>query len=422
MTRTAVADVWWLPLEIAAMLSPSSKVAPGMEPQEMQRETLQVCPSILESAGQPHYSNGCPIACCGNGPAAITVEQIKKLGNESTRWIQKSDGRVIEYYVYGSESADARIFVQIHGSMSSAKMFSKTPGMISALKEHNVKGIGINLPGHGFTSPEPHRRLGAWPATDVAPVLAAEKVPEDAPLLVEGSSFGSSHAFSFLNHFQDRVAGVHFHVPAVSQEAAKELMLPPVKQGLPCDANYATGCFLMPGRWCSPCLFCCCSYVGATVPDSMSKGLAAGVPGLTEVEGFDAIKAMKEDNLQHCMAAGWQGPMVYSTLLGQVQKAWGFHPFGVPEDKVAKMRIMVSYGEKDTGCPEAHGVYIGEYFSKHCNKEGKQFNNVAPEEVEGNVKGGKCLVNHKPNGHTAHLVTVFDGSLLKKFLQLVDSS
>ena len=216
MTRTAVADVWWLPLEIAAMLSPSSKVAPGMEPQEMQRETLQVCPSILEHR-QPHYSNGCPIACCGNGPAAITVEQIKKLGNESTRWIQKSDGRVIEYYVYGSESADARIFVQIHGSMSSAKMFSKTPGMISALKEHNVKGIGINLPGHGFTSPEPHRRLGAWPATDVAPVLAAEKVPEDAPLLVEGSSFGSSHAFSFLNiRFSHRTSHTAFYLKSLA--------------------------------------------------------------------------------------------------------------------------------------------------------------------------------------------------------------
>ena len=392
------------------------KVAP--EVHEMDREDLKVCPAALDSA-QPTYSNGCCCKCCGAGPGKITVDQIKKFGNEKTRWIQKGDGRVIEYYVYGDETAD-RTLVQIHGSMSSAKMFSEIPPMDAALKEHKVRGIAVNLPGHGFTSPDPHRRMAAWAGTDLAPVLAAEKVPEGAPLLVEGSSFGSAQAFSVLHHFQDRVAAVHFHVPAMSQEAAKERNLSAVKEGLPCTAKYATGCFLMPGRWCSPCLFCCCNCMAGSFPSSMGKAMQ-GLPGWDAIEGYDATNAMKEHNVAHSMANGFQGPFVYSTFLKQIMQNWQFDPFGVPDEKVAKMAIMVSYGEKDKGCPEDHGIYIGQYFSKRCNKDGQQFENVAPEAVQGNAEGGKCLVNHKPGGHVAHLPDVFSGALLKQFLQLVDA-
>ena len=143
--------------------------------------------------------------------------------------------------------------------------------------------------------------------------------------------------------------------------------------------------------------------------------------GWDAIEGYDATNAMKEHNVAHSMAAGFQGPFVYSTMLKQLMANWQFNPFGVPEEKVAKMAIMVSYGEKDTGCPEDHGIHMGKYYSKLCNENGQQFENVAPEAVKGNAKGGKCLINHKPGGHVAHLVDVFSGALLKKFLQLVDS-
>ena len=168
-------------------MSSSKQVAPGVP--RMQRE--EVCPDALDLNSQPQYGNGCCCQCCGAGPAKSPWIRLKSRMTSHAGY--KSDGRVIEYYVYGDVDSD-RTLVQIHGSMSSAKMFSEIPHMDAALKEHKIRGIAVNLPGHGFTSPDPHRRMVAWPGTDLAPVLAAEKIPEDAPILVEGSSFGSAHA------------------------------------------------------------------------------------------------------------------------------------------------------------------------------------------------------------------------------------
>merc|ERR1712023_470276 len=100
-------------------------------------------------------------------------------------------------------------------------------------------------------------------------------------------------------------------------------------------------------------------------------------------------------------------------------REWGFHPFDdVDVEKVKRMKIMVSYGEKDPSCPEAHGEYIAKYYSERCNQEGKIFTNVDPAEVVGNGEGGKCLVNHAPGGHEARFVALFKGDLLRKFLEL----
>jgi len=79
---------------------------------------------------------------------------------------------------------------------------------------------------------------------------------------------------------------------------------------------------------------------------------------------------------------------------------------------------MVSYGEKDASSPEDNGGYMAKYYSELCNKDGKLFKNEKPEDVVGNDKGGKCLVNHGPGGHEAHFVPMFKGELLRKFLDL----
>ena len=62
------------------------------------------------------------------------------------------------------------------------------------------------------------RRMGDWAKSDVEPVLQAEGVPEDAPLMIEGSSHGSSHCHSMMHYFQTRVTHVHLHVPALAIE------------------------------------------------------------------------------------------------------------------------------------------------------------------------------------------------------------
>ena len=58
--------------------------------------------------------NGCPCLCFGKAPGAIKVKRITRDGG---KFIQKDDGRIVEYFVYGSEDPDASVMLQINGSM-----------------------------------------------------------------------------------------------------------------------------------------------------------------------------------------------------------------------------------------------------------------------------------------------------------------
>ena len=132
-------------------------IAPGKVAPEGLNCTL--CPEQEDLVPQPKIpGNGCCCQCCGGASADISVADIRTHGvADGTRWIQKPDGRIIEYYVFGSEDPGARIIILVNGSNGSAQFFSEMPSMVSVLKEKNVKGISINIPGHGFTSRDPMR-------------------------------------------------------------------------------------------------------------------------------------------------------------------------------------------------------------------------------------------------------------------------
>eukprot|EP00930_Biecheleria_cincta_P005294 TRINITY_DN106211_c0_g1_i1.p1 TRINITY_DN106211_c0_g1~~TRINITY_DN106211_c0_g1_i1.p1 ORF type:complete len:401 (+),score=60.09 TRINITY_DN106211_c0_g1_i1:35-1237(+) len=396
-------------------------VAPKMASVAPEQQCMKVLPEQTELISQPKISGtGCPCACCGAGPADITIENIKKHGNANTRWIQKEDGRIIEYYVYGSEEPNAKILLQCSGDMSSAKMFSELPSVVKVLKDKNVKAIAVNPPGFGFTSAQPCRRMGDWAKSDMDPVLQAEKIPDNTPLMIEGTSLGSLHCYSLMHYYQDRVTAVHFQVPALARDLAKEMKLAGKIQGCDCTGKYSTTCFLCPGYCCSPCLHCCCTCLLPQV--------AGGMKELTTLPNYDTIKAehgfetweiVRDHSVKHCFANGYQG-QIYTVYIKQIYEKWGFHPFNdIKLANVQKMQIMVSYGEKDPTSPESHGEYMAKFYSEKCNKDAKMFKNVEPSEVVGNAEGGKCLVNHGPGGHEAHFVSFFKGDLLRKFLDLV---
>jgi len=374
------------------------------------------CPEQAALIPQPKIAgNGCCCQCCGGASSEIRIEDIQRNGTDSTKWIQKPNGRIVEYYVFGSEEPDAKIFIMVNGSNGSAQFFSEMPSIVSVLKEKNVKGISINIPGHGFTSRDPLRRMGDWAECDVEPVLKAEGIADDALLMIEGTSHGSSHCHSMMNYFQSRVTHVHLHVPALAIEVATELELDPISEGLSCTGKYPSECFLKPCHCCSPCLFCCCSCCLPMIPSCI--GGLAELDGYNDI-GFDAVTIMGNNSIKHSSAAGVHG-IVDNSLLGQLYCDTGFHPFNdLKRENLERMKIMVSYGEKDPSSPESHGAYMAQYYSEHCNKDGKIFKNVQPEDVVGNSKGGKCLVNHLPGGHEAHFIPFFKGDLLRKVLEL----
>mmetsp|Transcript_98639 Transcript_98639/g.175661 ORF Transcript_98639/g.175661 Transcript_98639/m.175661 type:complete len:394 (-) Transcript_98639:148-1329(-) len=385
-----------------------------------EQHVMKICPEQSELIPQPKIpGNGCCCICCGASPADINVESIKKLSNASTKWIQKSDGRVIEYYVYGSDESDAKILLQVGGDMSSAKMFSELPSIVKVLKDKNVKAISVNIPGFGFTSADPLRRIGDWAKSDVQPVLEAEGISDDTPLMLEGTSFGSLHCYSLMHHYQDRVTAAHFQVPALARDLAKELQITTKLQGCDCAANYSTTCFLYPGKWCSPVLHCCCNCCLPQVVSGMEElKKLPDYDSIKEEHGFETWQIVSEHGVKHCFANGYSG-QIYNVYLKQMYDKWGFHPFNdIKLENVQKMKIMVSYGEKDPTSPESHGEYMAKYYSEKCNKDGNMFKNVKPGEVIGNDQGGKCLVNYGPGGHEAHFIPFFKGDLLGRFLDL----
>eukprot|EP00440_Ansanella_granifera_P019712 gb/GFBE01021414.1/.p1 GENE.gb/GFBE01021414.1/~~gb/GFBE01021414.1/.p1 ORF type:complete len:402 (+),score=127.09 gb/GFBE01021414.1/:1-1206(+) len=392
------------------------------------QHVMKACPEQSELIPQPKLAgNGCCCVCCGGTPADITVEKIKKHGNASTRWIQKRDGRVIEYYVYGSEEPDAKIFIQVAGDMSSAKTFPELPSIVKVLKDKNVKAISVQISGFGFTSCDPNRRIGDWAKSDVDPVLEAEGIGKDVPLMIEGTSLGSLHCYSLMHHYQDRVAAAHFQVPALARDLAKDLnakegnpkMLDTKLMGCNCTGKYSSTCFLIPGACCSPCLHCCCSCMLPQVASGMKElTKLEGYATIKEEYGFEAWKVMSDHGVKHCFANSCSG-QIHNVYLKQIYEKWGFHPFDdIKLENVQKMKIMISYGEKDPVSPENHGEYMAKFYTEKCNKDGKMWKNVDPSEVVGNDHGGKCLVNVRPGGHEAHFIAFFKGELLKKFLEL----
>lgn len=60
-----------------------------------------------------------------------------------------NNGRIIEYYVYGSEQDDATTLVVLHGSGSTGKYLNQYIFTDDALKKLNVRAISPSYPGHG---------------------------------------------------------------------------------------------------------------------------------------------------------------------------------------------------------------------------------------------------------------------------------
>ena len=137
-----------------------------------------------------------------------------------------------------------------------------------------------------------------------------------------------------------------------------------------------------------------------------------------ETVGFDVADIYKNSAAKHSFSANIHG-WIYNALIEQLYTKWGFHPFDdIKVENVEKMKIVITYGEKDPSSPEAHGEYMAKYYSEKCNKDGQMFKNGTPQDVVGNDKGGKCMVNHRPGGHEAHMIHFFRADLLRHMLEL----
>ncbi|CAK8988498.1 unnamed protein product [Durusdinium trenchii] len=195
--------------------------------------------------------NRCCCMCCGGAPPDIDVSKIFAAGG---KYAQAEDGRIIEYYTYGSEDREAQILLQINGSCGSGRLFKEMTGIVNTFQELKIRGISISLPGHGFSSNHPSRRIGDWPRQDVRPVFEKENIT--GQFMVAGMSFGSSHAMAVMHEFPERVTHAHLLVPYLPVEVRRQegWKLYGQDDALRCEYQWASGCW---PRTC--CLYCCCS-------------------------------------------------------------------------------------------------------------------------------------------------------------------
>ena len=331
-------------------------------------------PLPYKPLGGPGPSNGY-FECCGAVPEPINTQNILDDGG---KFVTLPDGRILEYFVYGSDQKDARVIIEFEGTGGTGKIF--TQGNIPAkCKELNVKGIGITLPGHAYSTVNVGRRVIDIIA-DVDEVLKVEEVDK---FMVEGSSYGVPHALAVAWHYGklDRVLAMHLHVPYLDNELAREVTPDSLVQSNPSVGTTAT---LQTS--CSP--FCmtkciCCFCLPVCGPCMMPKDIG-GYPGA----GTVALQDTRRSAVHSIYG------IAFNNVDDHCSNNWGFD---TREIKLSgPNQVLVSYDEGDVDVPTAHAVWLGEYFKATVNK------------------------NNTKEGHMSFTGVLLRGEFIEQLVNMVD--
>jgi len=102
------------------------------------------------------------------GEKPIDASDIERDGG---RDVVTQDGRIIEYFVWGSEQKDATVAVICHSVFQEGKEFNQYLYPHEVIEKLNVKVIVPSLPGHGNSDVQPSRRISDWPNDDLLPIF-----------------------------------------------------------------------------------------------------------------------------------------------------------------------------------------------------------------------------------------------------------
>ena len=330
--------------------------------------------------------NCCPCQCCGGAPPRVDVNKIVAAGG---KYAQAADGRIVEYYVYGSDEADARIFLQIHGSGGTGQIFPRMKGTVDRLVENNIKGISISLSGNGLTEIDHTRRIGDWPNTDLRPVFEQEGIAGD--FMVEGTSYGTSHALAVMHTFASRVTHAHLHVPYIPVEVRLEQGM--AKYGADEQMQCGGSEWLTSADPRAALMFCMCHtafhYCGAHKMVVDKKDAAK----LDDEAGF-AVSELLVADAMHCNTANGVHGNLHNSMCGLISEGWGFDP---RVTDVSRMKIVVSYNDADVSSPTEHGKFLSDHYT---------------------AKAAKCHVNVGCGGHSSQMAPWAKGDRLMQMLEL----
>ncbi len=326
-------------------------------------------------------------------PALVDTSKIEADGG---KWIRLDDGRIVEYFVSGSSSPDAKIMVDCPGGNCTGRMFLSFSSWTDTAKALNYKVISVSYAGFGYSSIQPGRRLKDWPVTDLLPILQKENVKE---FLAVGASFGCPHAlataWTFANQNEEHenfgitCLGLGLRVPFMGSQSCEKLGLKnhfdiaytstsantsflgyitaklfTVFAGKPGDAFKKPGPFMK-------------AFVNLLNPGALDK-LERLMDNHTEM-----MNTLKED-MERCVVHSDQG-ILYNYATDTLVD----HGYDVTEIK-PDIPICVWYAEDDEDCPPSHGMWI----AGKGSEDNHHFTNVTSRAFDGQGHLGTAFLNH----------------------------
>jgi pimeloyl-ACP methyl ester carboxylesterase len=261
------------------------------------------------------------------------------------RHITTTDGRIVEYLVYGSKRPDAKVIVQMHGSNTTGGLVCKVNA--SLCEELNLKGIAPSVPCHGYSDLHIGRKIVDFPL-DLEEILKKEGVRE---FMVEGSSFGTAHAMAIALYFgPDSCVAMGLNVPYLPDMICKEFDLESKADALPkSDARtwyQAWNFFVADLMYDAPLI---------SPPARFMRFLSEGKK--TKMERPWVFELIAKDQKERLVVRGTQG-QGWEQLSFDVTVLWGFDPRDIQTRNVA-----IWYAKDDTAVPPSHGEWLADHFS-----------------------------------------------------------
>ena len=291
---------------------------------------------------------------CKRSLPARSHEKAKELiEHDGGKAVRSTDGlRTVEYFVAGSMLPTARVCIIFSGAAVTAKYVAH---LVHATAERlNTRVIAITLPGWGYSTI--HRRLvySEWAATDLKPILEAEKVRRFA---VAGTSLGCPFAMAVAAALgPSYILALGLRVPFLPKAITDEVGLPEYPAHLP-DTLLSDA---LPYGWAAHLAMLPLFHpwlVGAF--DRLRQGAAHKKCRSDYPDEFDlAYHDMKRGTAVY----GYRAMM--ASLRRSTVLDWGFDP---REIRVSKK--LVWYAADDADCPPSHGRWLADHFAANAVSE-----------------------------------------------------
>jgi len=290
-------------------------------------------------------------------PDPVDVRNILREGGKYVVLSQeqpKSD-RILEYFTYGSQDKNSPVIVEFNGFGGTAKRLKEVGD--EDYKKLGLKGIGITIPGFGYSTLHEGHRVKNWPL-DVEQVLEKENVTR---FILKGQSFGSGHAMSVAHYFKDheifKCVGMILLVPLISPIHQDQI-------GVAHSARNLGRIIHFP--WISDLAF---FFLAGSTLQQFSPNVRK-----MAAEGFNVTIFLSDlERGRRHTHLGWKSNL--ETMISEHD--WGFHP-----SDIRLSRVSVMYASDDNINPPEYGEWLAKQITNSFEVVASGYNHLTFQKMK----------------------------------------